>query len=299
MSTEKAETKLFIEVTAMEAGVKAATAEKPETHWVRLVGTDGRGRFAKAVLWGAAATKISSEINKNLAPGEDIGSLKPIFELHGSWHYRERESNGKTKMDSTFYARNYLPVNGRELELNRIRRQSFKAISDAEKLRSEGKLDQAYMGLANLVADLGYFNLNLPEMEAEMNQAPGADEVFGEEASASVPDATVEQAENPEKTAAEHYRADNKINGAPPSDPEPISGVDAEAKPEEAEDDVAEAEEVHDASVAESEEVAEPAVESAPEVDKEEKVAAIVADEMPEPPVTRPARPGRATRPGM
>jgi hypothetical protein len=218
----------------------------------------------------------------------------------------------------SFYTTRFDPVIGRKLELNRIRRQSNRAIREAEALRADGKIEEAYRKVAELVADLGHFSLDLPEMDAELDHAPSADEVFGEDVSASpAPEADSEPEENPEKTAAEYYRADNKINGAPPSDPEPISGVNEDAKPEEVAEEAPEAEEaVQENSVegsvspedavatpepeenaAEADEPAGEEVLGEPEASEEASIPA--ASVITERPARSTGRSGRATRPGM
>ncbi|MTH95478.1 hypothetical protein [Roseibium sp. RKSG952] len=322
MSTEtRATTTLFLEVIGMDAYKTTPKDGHPAKPYVRLVGTDGRGRFARAYVWGKNADMIAGQIKDNLAPGEDIGTQKPIYELEGTWRDRKFTKDGETRTMRSFYTTRFGPVTGRDLELNRIRRQSNKAIREAESLRADGKIEEAYRKVAELVADLGHFPLDLPEMDAELDHTPSADEIFGEDISASpAPEIDTEPKDNPERTAAEHYRADNKINGAPPSDPEPTSGMSEEAKPEDVTETAPEAKDEAHETYVELAASPDPRVTSEPEeavasttepsdedildepkasdrTSEEDSVPA--ASVIAERPARSPRRSGRATRPGM
>lgn len=291
--------KLKIEITGMSAGVIEATEGREARSWVMLMGKDGRNRFAKAFLGGKAAEEFSRQIKESLAPGEDISSLRPLYELEGSWQSKEREhpETGEVVNDRSFRAKSFVPIKGRDYEVAMIRRQAFKSIKEAEKQREAGDLAQAYKIVASLVADLGHVDLQLPDLEEAMDAQPSPDEVFGEEAPS--PEANAEA--NPEKAAADHYRADDALKGEPENEPKPTEemkqGLDA------AEEAVAE--ETADAAPAEPEEAPEPAPveESSAEVAPEAEAAPETetdASELEDAPAPSPrrGRPGRPGRPG-
>lgn len=285
--------KLKIEITGMSAGVIPEKDGQDARSWVMLMGKDGRNRFAKAFLGGKAAEEFSRQIKESLAPGEDISSLRPLYELEGSWQSKEREhpETGEVINDRSFRAKSFTPIKGRDYEVAMIRRQAFKSIKEAEKQREAGDLAQAYKIVASLVADLGHVDLQLPELEEAMDAQPSPDEVFGEEAPSPEANADV----NPEKAAADHYRADDVLKGGPENEPKPTEemkqGLDAT--------EAAEAAPVEPEEAPETAPVEEPAVEAA----AEEEVAPEVendASELEDAPAPSPrrGRPGRPGRPG-
>lgn len=183
--------KLVMEIESLDSGLSK------KGPWTRIVGTDARGRFAKAHTFGKTAEALSSALSKLLMPGEEIGNRGFTVDLTGDWMENTRTNNeGKTFTVRSFQIQTFDILMGPVAELAKIRRLGAAALKASEAHRRDGRLDLAYRSVSEFLSS----TVGVPLDLSDLQDHSADDEAYG-----------LTENSDPEAAAVAHFQASGDL----------------------------------------------------------------------------------------
>jgi len=147
---------MIIEITRTLSG------QKDGKTWVRLNGIDGEGKLHKNIVaFDAKAAALQAGLDKLVPNGVEISTRRLLIDVKGEYRDGKQiirdgkpvtRGDGSPVLSRSFVVSSFELLDGPVLEVARIRRDGEFFLDKAEKLRAEGRIQEAYMVLAEYAA---------------------------------------------------------------------------------------------------------------------------------------------------